>query len=68
MQHKELAAGRWQKLSLIERMANVGSEVSPAIAWRKKGSQDSQLAFERALELLNFTIFNQLTRNGTIIF
>jgi hypothetical protein len=25
--HKELAAGRWQTLSFMEQMANIGSEV-----------------------------------------
>jgi len=28
--HKELAAGKWFKLSLAEQMANIGSEVSRA--------------------------------------
>jgi len=55
-QHQELALGRWQKLSFFEQMANVGSEVSRAINWRAKSAADSQLAFERALELLDLTI------------
>jgi len=54
--HKSLAGGRWRKLSFIEQMANVGSEVFRAIKWRQKNSKDSQLAFERALELLDLTI------------
>ena len=57
MQHKELAAGKWEKLSFAEQMANVGGEVLRAIAWRKKGNAGySQLAFNRALELLDLTI------------
>jgi len=34
IQHKELAAGRWNKLSFVEQMANVGSEVERTINWR----------------------------------
>jgi hypothetical protein len=56
-QHQELAKDRWFKLSLIEQLAHVGSEVERAINWRNKGNQQySQLAFERALELLSLTI------------
>ncbi len=35
-QHKDLAAGRWSQLSLIEQMANIGSEVERALNWRIK--------------------------------
>ena len=31
IQHKELAAGRWHKLTLAEQLANVGSEVERAL-------------------------------------
>ncbi|OGZ40467.1 MAG: hypothetical protein A3B04_01515 [Candidatus Portnoybacteria bacterium RIFCSPLOWO2_02_FULL_39_11] len=54
--HKELAQGRWFKLSFFEQMANVGSEVGRAINWRGKNAQYFQAAFERALELLDLTI------------
>jgi hypothetical protein len=57
IQHKELASGRWAKMSFAEQMANVGSEVSRALNWREKGKEDlSQRAFNRALELLDMTI------------
>ena len=57
LQHKELANGRWEKLSFCEQMANVGSEVERTIKWRqKKNSNYSQQAFVRALELLDLTI------------
>ena len=57
VQHKDLAAGRWNSLSFFEQMANVGSEVERAIKWReKRNAQYSQMAFERALELLDFTV------------
>ena len=56
-QHKDLAAGRWQKLSFIEQMANIGSEVERALNWRAKHNFDySQRAFERALELVDLTL------------
>jgi hypothetical protein len=56
-QHKELAAGRWEKLSFVEQMANIGSEVERTISWRQKGDGDySRKAFERTLELLYLTI------------
>ena len=35
-QHKELSQGKWQKMSLIEQMANIGSEVERAINWKNK--------------------------------
>jgi hypothetical protein len=54
--HQDLASGRWQELSLIEQLANVGSDVERAIEWREKNEKRSQMAFFRALELLDFTI------------
>lgn len=54
--HKELAGGRWQKLSFFEQMANIGSEVERAISWREGQSDYSQRAFERALELMDLTV------------
>ncbi len=56
-QHRELAAGRWREFSLIEQLANVGSEVERALSWAAKGNADfSAKAFDRALELLGLTI------------
>lgn len=55
--HPELAAGRWQALSLVEQLANTGSEVERALNWSAKGRPDyTQNALERALELLDLTI------------
>lgn len=63
-QHKQLAGGRWQKLSLVEQMANIGSEVERTIKWKKKGNKEySNLAFERALELLDLTIADPKNKN-----
>jgi hypothetical protein len=53
--HKELQK-RWHNLSLIEQLANVGSEVERALKWREKSNAEySASAFERALELLDYT-------------
>jgi len=56
-QHQQLAKGEWFELSLVEQLANIGSEVERAINWKNKDNrQYSQMAFERALELLSLTI------------
>ena len=56
-QHKELAAGRWRELPLVEQMANIGGEVERALSWREKGNAEySRKAFERALELTDLTL------------
>jgi hypothetical protein len=62
-QHRDLASGRWNSLSFAEQMANVGSEVERTISWNAKGRTDiSKRAFERALELLDFTIADEKNR------
>ncbi|EKD86639.1 MAG: hypothetical protein ACD_37C00207G0003 [uncultured bacterium] len=55
-QHKGLKNGGWNKLSLMEQMANIGSEVERAIKWRDRNKNYSKMAFHRALELLEITI------------
>ena len=58
-QHKDLALGRWSRLSFLEQMANIGSEVERALNWRvKKNTDYAQKAFERALELIDLTLDN----------
>jgi len=60
--HKELADGRWRKLSFLEQMANVGSEVGRALNWQKKGNSAScRKAYERSLELIDLTLENAAT-------
>ncbi len=57
LQHKDLASGRWNQLSFLEQMANIGSEVERALSWRaKRNAAYSQKAFERALELMDLTL------------
>jgi hypothetical protein len=56
-QHRELAAGRWQSFSLVEQLANVGSEIERALTWAAKNNPEySRMALERGLELLDLTI------------
>jgi hypothetical protein len=46
---------RWQKLSLMEQMANIGAEVGRAINWKDKDKDMARNAFYRALELFILT-------------
>lgn len=56
-QHKDLKNGRWQKMSLMEQMSNIGSEIQRAINWNKKNNpQYSKKSLERALELIDLTL------------
>ena len=60
IQHKELSEGKWAKMSIVEQMGNVGSEVSRCIKWKNlNDKRNSTFAFERALELLDMTIQDQ---------
>jgi len=56
MFHKELAGGKWSKLSLIEQLSNIGSEVSRACKWQKKDKNIFWGAVKRALELFDLTL------------
>ena len=54
--HRELAAGRWQRFSLAEQLANVGAEVG-RLRRRRDGVEPAAApAFARALELLDLTL------------
>jgi hypothetical protein len=54
--HRDLAAGRWGEFSLVEQLANVGSEVGRMLRWRGRDERLMAGAFERALELLDLTL------------
>ena len=55
--HEGLAAGRWNDLSLVEQLGNVGSEVERALKWKNSSRPDyGTRAVERALELLDLTL------------
>ena len=55
--HPGLAAGRWGRLTFLEQMAHIGSEVERALNWRIKNNETyAREAFERALELIDLTL------------
>lgn len=57
MQHSDLQTGRWLKFSLVEQMANIGSEIERAIKWKdKKNHLYANLANSRALELFDLSL------------
>ena len=56
-QHRELAAGRWQTMTLSQQLANIGSEFGRAAKRKEKGDREKEMkAFERGLELLDLSI------------
>lgn len=55
--HKEMAMGKWFKLSLCEQLGNVGSEVGRALKRHNEGNVELRnRAVDRALDLLDLTI------------
>lgn len=61
VQHKDLANGRWQKMSFLAQMANIGSEVERAISWKEKENLEySKMAFFRSLELIDLTLCSNI--------
>lgn len=62
-QHKELANGGWGKLSLVEQLGNIGSEISRARNWQNKDRVQFENAVFRALELIDLTLTDPRWRN-----
>ena len=56
LKHRDLAAGAWWRLSLVEQLGNVGSEISRAERWKTRNADLSRAALYRALELLDLTL------------
>ncbi|MDD2731812.1 MAG: hypothetical protein PHI53_01300 [Candidatus Pacebacteria bacterium] len=54
--HKDLACGKWNKLSLAEQFANIGAEVGRAAKWQNKDPKIFEGAVLRALELFDLTL------------
>jgi hypothetical protein len=54
--HKNLASGKWFKLSLMEQLGNIGSEVGRARRWQGKDEKIYQNTVDRALELFDLTL------------
>ncbi len=58
---------QWKKLSFVEQMANIGSEILRADSWKQKGNADySRMAFIRALDLIDRTYAQPLTQSKLI--
>ena len=64
--HQNLAAGKWQTLSLAEQLANIGSEVGRAAKWQGKDTKIFDGAVARALELIDLTIEDQRWRGRSL--
>ncbi|OHB19682.1 MAG: hypothetical protein A2666_04055 [Parcubacteria group bacterium RIFCSPHIGHO2_01_FULL_47_10b] len=62
MQHASLAQGGWGKLSLVEQMANIGSEVGRGANWAARDPDQSRRSLERALELIDLTLADRRWR------
>ncbi len=73
--HQEQAAGAWHQRSLVDQLANVGSEVGRIRKCRGRNPDLCEKAFVRALELLDLTIADsrwkgrrrELTRARTLL-
>ena len=63
IQHKNLAAGGWQKLSLVQQLGDIGSETSRALNWQDKDQKSYENAIYRALELLDLTTSDSRWKN-----
>lgn len=58
--HKNLNQEKWQEMTLLDQLANIGSEVIRAINWKKKQNDEyAALASERAIELFDLTLESQ---------
>ncbi len=58
--HRSLAAGRWQELTLVEQLANIGSEVGRALRATSAGNESrAAAALDRALELFDLTLADE---------
>lgn len=54
--HKDLAEGKWFRLSLMEQLGNIGSEVGRAAQAQRKDGHRFHQAVERALDLFDLTL------------
>jgi len=64
MYHPPIAQEKWNALSTIEQMANIGSEVSRAVNWKERDVKSMRLAVFRALELLTLSIKDTKNTQG----
>lgn len=61
-QHYKLTDSGWQKLSLVEQLGNIGSEVGRAAKWQWKDASSYEAACRRALELIDLTMQDERWR------
>lgn len=65
--HQNLTASHWFTFSLMEQLANIGCDIERTISWKAVGNDDySKKAFERALELIDFTIADPKNRGAAL--
>lgn len=66
MTENRLDADRWASISLMEQMANIGSEVGRTCRWLTKGKPDmAEKAFIRSLDIIDLTIkYGRLNQSG----
>lgn len=61
--HAGLAGGRWAELTLVEQLANIGSEVGRATRAKARGTDSRfESALRRCLELFDLTLADQRWR------
>jgi hypothetical protein len=61
--HAGLAAGGWTRLTLVEQLGNIGSEVDRALrSWELNRVERFEKALDRALELFDLTASDERWR------
>ncbi|MCF7834551.1 hypothetical protein K9M48_00650 [Candidatus Gracilibacteria bacterium] len=56
--HKDLANGRWYKLTFAQQMGNIGSEIYRSLQAKEKYPERFEQASDRMLELFDLTLSN----------
>jgi len=65
MLHQDLAAGRWNELSVSAQFANIGSEVGRAMSAHEQGlTARQEAALVRAFELIDLTLASPTLRSS----
>lgn len=62
--HGDSILGHWQKMTLMEQLGNIGSEIGRALTWQAKGDKEQMIrALDRGLELFDLTIADRRWQN-----
>jgi hypothetical protein len=64
MQHRDLAGGRWWRMSLADQLGHIGSEIGRAARWGARHPDVARGALHRALELLDLTLADPRQRQS----